>query len=149
MRHPRIACLLFILFTAAVTVSADIIPPYGGGRNHPYPERFQGDPPSIDLTAKNVPKGLVLILLDNDNAILQKAHSGEMIRIAWESTLYLAVADKLSDPFNYDKDKKNLFKLRHYQLTDLPPYVGRHTVPIEIECTVQTVGAQNYILKCR
>jgi|GEM_PF-1831350 len=154
MTKLKIAILLFSLFMSAATVSADIINPFGGGSNHRDPRHLHKVPPSIDLTVKNVPRDTVIVqLLDEDNSILQIAHSDETIRIVWPSTLYLAVENKLSDPFNYDKDKKKLFKLKQYQKKDLPSSEDHLTAPRETQCTVKTASSQNgsqkYSLVCK
>jgi hypothetical protein len=135
---------------SATTVSADVMNPFGGSPNHRDPKHLHKIPPSINLTVKNVPKDMVVILLlDEDNSILQIARSDETIRIVWPSTLYLAVENKLSNPFNYDKDKKKLFKLKQYQKKDLPSSEYHLTAPIETQCTVKTVGSQKYSLVCK
>ena len=150
MPKLRIAILLFSLFMSAATVSADIINPFGGGPNHRDPRHLHKVPPSIDLTVKNVPRDMVIVqLLDEDNSILQIARSDETIRIVWPSTLYLAVENKLSNPFNYDKDKKKLFKLKQYQKKDLPSSEEPLTAPRETQCTVKTDGSQKYSLVCK
>ena len=150
MPKLRITILLFSLFMLAATASADIINPFGGGPNHRDPKRLHEFSPSINLTVKNVPKDMVVVLLlDKDNTILQITHSDETIRIVWPSTLYLAVENKLSDPFNYDKDKKKLFKLKQYQKKDLPPSEEPLTAPLKTQCTVNTDGPQKYSLVCK
>ena len=150
MPKLRIAILLFLLLMAVVTASADVIPPFGGGPNHRNPKRLHEFSPSINLTVKNVPQSMVVILLlDKDNSILQIAHRDETIKIVWPSTLYLAMKNELSDPFNYDKDKKKLFKLKQYQKKDLPSSDDHLTAPRETQCAVKTVGPQKYSLVCK
>ena len=150
MPKLRIVLLLFSLFMSTATVSADVIYPFGGGPNHRDPKHLHEFSPSINLTVKNVPQNMVIVqLLDEDNSILQIAHSDETIRIVWPSTIYLVVKDKLSDPFNYDKDKKKLFKLKQYQKKDLPSSDDHLTAPRETQCAVKTVGPQKYSLVCK
>jgi len=145
MSQPRIAFLLLLFLFSAVTVSADIIPPSGRVKNRPSPRFYS----SIQLTVGNVPKDMILILMGKKDELLQMARSDEMITVSGESTLYLAVKDKLSKPFTYGKDEKNLIKLKQYRKEDLPSSPGPPPGPVTSRCTVKSVGPQNYILVSR
>ena len=141
MHKLRIAILMFSLFMSAATASADIINPFGLYGSH---LRYS----SIQLTVANVPKGLVLVLLEKKGELLQIAHSDKMITVSGESILYLAVEDKLSKPFNYRKDEKKLFKLIQFRKEDIPSSSGAPPNPVALRCTVKTARPQNYSLEC-
>lgn len=146
MPHIRIACMLFPILMIALTASADLISPFEAGRDRSF--RYS----SIELTVGNVPKGMVLILLGGWYAApLQIAHNDETITVRANnhSILCLAEEDKLSKPFNYDKDRKKLFMLRRYRKEDFSPVTGAPPNLVTIRCTVKTDGPQSYTLVCR
>ena len=145
MSNLRIACLLLLLvLSTTVTVSADIVPPHGSSIGRPFKLYSE-----IQLTVGNVPNGMVLILLGGRNQLLQRAHSDEVIRVSGESNLYLALENKLSKPFNYDKDAHKLIWLKQYRQDDIPASPGSPPPPKLIRSTVKTVGPQNYVLESR
>ena len=145
MLHLRITWLLLLfLLSTTVTVSADIVPPHLGSRGRPLVVYS-----SIHLTVEKVPKGMVLILLGDKNELLTMAHNSEMITVKGLSNLYLASENKLSKPFNYDKDAHKLIWLKQYRKDDIPVSPGPPPPPMLVRGTVKTIGPQNYVLESR
>ena len=75
----------------ASTVSADLIPP-GGGRTRPHRAW-------IELYADRMPHGMILIFVDGNGTLLEKAHEREALRINRSGTVYGVREDELSRLF--------------------------------------------------
>ena len=148
MHRLKNICLPVLFLMTTVTSYADVISPYGNGREyqHRYPD-IRNVMISIQLVVKNVPKGSVLLLLSETNELEQMAHSGEMVQITRKSNLYLAVENTLSKPFDYNRDKKKLTWLKQYRNEDVA-LANQKTVPGKEDCRIEITGAQNYRLIC-
>jgi hypothetical protein len=126
----------------SATAYADLVPPYGGGQRHPYVS-------SINLYVGAIPKGMVLLYLDQDGKLLEKARGNEVLIIQQSGTVYGAREKQLSQPFSFKTDQTKLFKLKTYLTADLPQSLGRPPDPAAMYCDMLSAKAGEYALKCQ
>jgi len=131
------SALIGILF--ALTAYADVILP-GGGPSRPHRAW-------IELYADRLPHGMVLIFLDENGNLLEKAHEKEALRINRSGTVYAVRENRLSAPFSLKTNKARLYNLRTVTDDEIPSNYGRPN-PMIMHCDTLSAGAGKYKLDC-
>lgn len=131
--------MALISILIAITTYADIIPP-GGGRSRPHRAW-------IELYADRLPHGMILIFVDGNGKLLEKAHESEALTINRSGTVYGVRENQLSAPFSFKTNKATLFNLRTVTDDDIPANFGRPN-PMLMHCDVLGAGSGKYTLDC-
>jgi len=136
----RKACCAALIGTFVSAISySDIIPP-GGGPTHP--QRAW-----IELYAEKLPKGMILIFVDEKGNLLEKSNGKEALIINRSGTVYGVYEKQLSMPFSFKTNKSKLYELRTMSDNEIPSNFGR-PMPLRMNCNILSTGAGKFELDC-
>jgi hypothetical protein len=136
----RKACLHTVVgILVAASAYADVIPFFGGNyKRYSY----------LEMTTQQLPPGMVLLLLDDEENLVARAHGKELMMISRPGKVYLAREDQLSTPFSYRTDKKKLNKLKSFRQEDLPWRKHVQPTPEQLDCTLSQDQPDKFQLVC-
>jgi hypothetical protein len=135
--------VLTISILLATTVSADVFPFFNSRRN--VVKTYPGE---IEFTAGKLPKGMLLLYIDNQGKEIGEAHQNDQIIIRRAGTLYGFLAGHITTTFSYTTDKAKLIKLREVTDNDIPIRSKNYPNSVTWYCNVVSLGHKKYKLDC-
>lgn len=141
----RKTCLLTVVGTLiAAGAYADVIPFFGTANKKRSSKMYS----HLEMTTRQLPPGMVLLLLDSRDSLVVLGHEKERLFIFEPVNVYLAREDQLSTPFSYRKDQKKLNKLKSITSGDLPWRNFVQPKPELLDCTLAQDRPDKFRLVC-
>lgn len=144
MSLQKTICAALIGLFMATAVYADVIPFFG--KRH-YPPRTSHIMMHIDA----IPKGMEIILLDRQGALVSIANADEKVIFIIEhadTVIYYAWENQLSKPFSLQNDRTKLVSLKTITTEDIPvSFDGNKPEPVSLGCSL-TETNRVYSLTC-